>query len=133
MAGVGEPIWTHEETLDPEANGKNKGKVQAKSKTSATKTKAKLQVRRLTARRALAATQWTEEEKTLIGEVKGKRKQGREMLRLMHNRSADEKGHHRVKRCGTDGRIWCERCGKSSNVKRLTMAAHQVQRKRSRR
>jgi hypothetical protein len=52
--------------------------------------------------------------------VKGKRKQGREMLRLMHNRSADEKGHHRVKRCGTDGRIWCEKCGKSSNVKRLT-------------
>ena len=43
--------------------------------------------------------------------MKGKRKQGREW---------DEKGHHRVKRCGTDGRIWCEKCSKSSNVERLT-------------
>ena len=79
-----------------------------------------MQVRRLTAGRALAAVHWTEAEKKIIEEVRGKRNQGREKIRLMHNRSAGEKGHHRMKRYEHDGRIWCEQCGKRAEVKRIT-------------
>jgi hypothetical protein len=56
----------------------------------------------------------------MVEGVKGKRNQGREKLRLMHNRSADEKGHHKIKRYENDGKIWCEKCGRSSGVKRIS-------------
>jgi len=126
MAGVGGPMWTHKESQDPEESEKE---VAKRDRTGGTRlnvragvrtAKAKLQVRRLTAGRALAAMHWTEEEKKIIADVKGKRNQGREKIRIMHNRSADEKGHHRTKRYDSDGKIWCEKCGKSAEVKRLT-------------
>ena len=72
---------------------------------------------RLTVGRALATMQWNEDEEKLIREAKGKRQQDREKLRLMHNRTADEKGHHRIKKYRNDGKIWCEKCGQWREVK----------------
>ena len=126
MAGVGEPKWTHEEYQTPGGSEREAAKAEStgtrkpKDKAAGKIGRAKLQVRRLTAGRALAAVHWTEEEKKQIGEVRGKRNEGREKVRLMHNRSADEKGHHRIKRYENDGRIWCENCCKSAEVKRIT-------------
>ena len=101
-----------------------RAKTRAKTKAAATISRAKLQARRLTTGRALAAVQWTEEaEERFIGEVKGKRDQRRGKLRLMtHNRSADEKGHHSIKRYQGSRHIWCEKCGEGRdvNVKRQT-------------
>ena len=70
--------------------------------------------------RALAIVVWSEEEEELIRQVHGKRNQGRERQRLMHNRTADEKGFHRIERYKEDGKIKCERCGQCSEVKRMT-------------
>ena len=41
-------------------------------------------------------------------------------VRLMHNRSADEQRYYRIKRYENDGRVWCDECGKSAEVKRIT-------------
>ena len=119
MAGVGDPIWRHDEHLSRKES-KNEEKEGGKKAAAKVKGSAKLPARRLTAGRALATMQWTEDEEKLIREAKGKRQQGREKLRLMHNRTADEKGHHRIKKYQNDGKIWCEKCGQWQKVKRIS-------------
>ena len=69
MAGVGEPKWTYEENQTAEesqreaAKADNTGKRKSKVRSGAKIGRAKLQVRRLTAERALAAVHWTEAER----------------------------------------------------------------------
>jgi hypothetical protein len=38
----------------------------------------------------------------------------------MHNRTADEGKHHRIKKYQNGGKIWCEKCGQCREVKRIT-------------
>ena len=85
MAGAGEPKWAQEDSWKIlETDRRESGGEQKCGKTLKGPTKiaggAKMQRRRLTASRALAVVQWTEEEKTLIAEVKGNRNQGREKV-----------------------------------------------------
>ena len=75
---------------------------------------------RLTAARALAVVVWDDEEEKLIRQVHGKRNKLRELQRLMHNRTAEEKGHHIIERYKSDGKIRCQKCGQCSDVKRMT-------------
>ena len=64
--------------------------------------------------------QWTDEEAAQIRDTQGERNRARERQRLMHNRTADEKGHHKINRYGGDNKIWCAKCGQNRNANRMT-------------
>ena len=73
---------------------------------------------RLERRRVLNAVAWTEEEENSIEACRGARAKTRERNRLLHNRSAAERGQH-ILAPSPGAKMKCIACGEEAEWRRI--------------